>query len=108
MELSIATAFSSVFLTVLSFSIFVSQTDCRPSLLVIKNIRLPSLLQCGDEIPEVRVFHDTLFALHGEEKFLVGLGVLELVDEEFDGRQILHAVQQFAQNPHALQLVFAG
>src|SRR5690606_8983753 len=46
--------------------------------------------------------------LHGHEEFVVGLGVLELVEEELDGGDLVHRVQQLAQDPDALQLVLGG
>src|SRR5690606_5154988 len=49
-----------------------------------------------------------LLTLHGHEEFVVGLGVFELVEQEFDGGDFVHRVQQLAQNPHALQLVLGG
>src|SRR5690554_4572592 len=49
-----------------------------------------------------------LAALHRHEEFIVGLGIFQTVQEEFDGSDLIHGVQDLAQNPHALQLVFAG
>src|SRR5262245_34699289 len=44
-------------------------------------------------------------ALHGLEKVGVGLGVAHLVDQELRRGQLVHWVQQLAQNPDLLQLV---
>ena len=49
-----------------------------------------------------------LLALHGEEELLIGLGVFEAVEQEFNRWQVFHAMQQFAQNPHPLQFFLAG
>src|SRR5690606_2780034 len=51
---------------------------------------------------------ERLLALHGHEEFFVGLGVLELVEQELDGGDLVHRVQQLAQDPHALQLILGG
>src|ERR1700712_3900054 len=49
-----------------------------------------------------------LLALHRQEELIVGLGLFQLVDQELDGSDFIHRMQQLAQNPHALQLVVGG
>ena len=48
-----------------------------------------------------------LFPFHGLEKLIIGLGDLEFVNQELNGVTVVHAVEQFAQNPHSLQFVFS-
>src|SRR6202007_1090577 len=47
-------------------------------------------------------------ALHGLEKFAVRLGVFHLVEQEFDRRQLVHRVQELAQDPHLGELALVG
>src|SRR5690606_7061591 len=49
-----------------------------------------------------------LDALHRLEEFVVGLGVLQTIQQEFDGSDLVHGMQYLAQDPHALQLILAG
>ena len=44
-------------------------------------------------------------ALHRSEELVVGLGVLHLVEQEFDRSELVHRMQQLAQDPDLLQLV---
>ena len=46
--------------------------------------------------------------LHRLEEIRIGFGVLELREQELDGRELVHRVQHFAQHPHLLQLVGLG
>src|SRR5688572_7396794 len=48
-----------------------------------------------------------LSALHRIEEIAVRLRVLHLVDEEFDRGQLVHRMQELAQDPDLLQLVLA-
>src|SRR4051812_119750 len=43
--------------------------------------------------------------LHCVEEVGVGLRVLQLADQELDGRELVHRVQNLAQDPHLLELV---
>src|SRR6516162_4897663 len=47
-------------------------------------------------------------ALHRLEEFTVRLGVLHLVEQEFDRRQLVHGVQELAQDPHLGELALVG
>src|SRR3974390_3298023 len=47
-------------------------------------------------------------ALHRAKELVVGLRVLHLVDEELDRGELVHRVQQLAQDPDLLQLVLRG
>src|SRR5258708_1135937 len=49
-----------------------------------------------------------LSALHRLEEFPVRLGVFHLVEQEFDGGELVHRVQQLAQNPHLGELTLVG
>src|SRR5690625_3082931 len=42
--------------------------------------------------------------LHRVEELVVGLGFLDLVEKDLDGREFVHRVQQFAQDPDLLQI----
>src|SRR5687767_11855768 len=44
-------------------------------------------------------------ALHEVEEFLVGLRRLHLVEQEFHRGQLIHRMQQLAQDPDLLQVV---
>src|SRR5882762_5637700 len=41
---------------------------------------------------------------HRVEEVRVGLGVLHLVEQELDRRQLVHGMQELAQNPHLGEL----
>ena len=47
-------------------------------------------------------------ALHGLEEFTVRLGVLHLVQQEFDRRELIHRMQQFAQDPDLGEFALVG
>src|SRR6266850_7829916 len=47
-------------------------------------------------------------ALHRLEEFAVRLGVLHLVEQEFDRRELVHGVQELAQDPHLGELALVG
>src|SRR5690606_40015512 len=49
-----------------------------------------------------------LAALHRQEEFVVGLGIFQAVEQEFNSSDFIHGMQDLAQNPHALQLAIAG
>ena len=49
-----------------------------------------------------------LAPFHGREELVVGFEVLQLIEEELRCRDVIHFVEQFAQNPNALELVFRG
>src|SRR5690242_9989188 len=61
----------------------------------------------GPAPSEVPVTLETL-PLHGLEEFAVRLGVLHLVEQEFNGRELIHGVQELAQNPHLRELALVG
>jgi len=67
----------------------------------------PTVLTKGPKHAAVlcRAVNQYLLALHRLEKLVVGFRFLELVGQKLDGGQVFHAVQQFAQNPHALQFI---
>src|SRR5690606_24302084 len=65
----------------------------------------PQMQKAGASPGLVPLPTERLLAAHGHEEFFVGLGVLELVEQELDGGDLVHRVQQLAQDPHALQLV---
>lgn len=48
-----------------------------------------------------------LLSFHRAEELVVGLGVLEFIQEELNRGKIFHTVEKLSQNPHALQLVFS-
>ena len=45
-----------------------------------------------------------LLALHGVKEFVIGFGIFEFIQDELGSLYIFHRAEQFAQNPHALQL----
>src|ERR1700751_551655 len=47
-------------------------------------------------------------ALHRLEEFPVRLGVLHLVEQEFDRGKLIHGVQELAQDPHLGELALIG
>src|SRR5437762_13265822 len=47
-------------------------------------------------------------ALHRLEEIPVRLGVLHLVEQEFDRGQLVHGVQELAQDPHLGELALVG
>src|SRR6185437_1924049 len=47
-------------------------------------------------------------ALHRFEEFAVRLGVLHLVEQELDRRQLIHGMQELAQDPHLGELTLVG
>src|SRR3984957_13358602 len=47
-------------------------------------------------------------ALHGLEKLTVRLGVFHFVEQEFDGRELIHRVQELAQDPDLGELALVG
>src|SRR5450830_1077170 len=55
--------------------------------------------------PFFRTWNVVLLTLHRQEELVVGLGGFQLVDQELDGGDFVHRVQQLAQDPHALQFV---
>src|SRR6185436_11943218 len=54
------------------------------------------------------VENEKRLSLHRLEELAVGLGVLHLVQQEFDRRQLVHRMQQLAQDPHLRQLTLVG
>ena len=46
---------------------------------------------------------DRLASLHGREELVVGLEVLQLIEEELRCRDVIHFVKELAQNPNALE-----
>src|SRR5450830_756260 len=55
--------------------------------------------------PFFRTWNVVLLTLHRQEELVVGLGGFQLVDQDLDGGDFVHRVQQLAQDPHALQFV---
>ena len=49
-----------------------------------------------------------LLALHRLKEFFVRLSFFKLVSQELNSGGVFHAVQQFAQDPHALQFIIRG
>jgi hypothetical protein len=47
-------------------------------------------------------------ALHRREEFVIGFGVLELVDQELYCLCVFHRMQKLTQYPHMLEFFFFG
>src|SRR5262245_37050479 len=66
--------------------------SCSPSLLVLqRKASVPLTRPCS--------------ALHRVEEVRVGLGIAHLVDQELGSGQLVHRMQQLAQDPDLLQLI---